>query len=133
MLKSAITRNAVIDLELARKTLIEATKDDREDINVLAAQILARLGSTESQRAIAAMALSETKNINIKIAAFEALAISAKLNANKLNDETIDAIYKLTAARDIDPELRSAAASAFGALNLPSRKVKDLILDQVKS
>jgi len=26
-----------------------------------------------------------------------------------------------------------AAAAAYGALNLPSRKVKDLILDQAKS
>jgi hypothetical protein len=32
-----------------------------------------------------------------------------------------------------EEELRTAAAAAYGALNLPSRKVKDLILDQAKS
>ena len=35
--------------------------------------------------------------------------------------------------KEIDPELRSVAASAYGALNLPSQKVKDLILDQARS
>ena len=30
-------------------------------------------------------------------------------------------------------DLRGAAASAYGALNLPSRRVKDLILDQAKN
>jgi hypothetical protein len=43
----------------------------------------------------------------------------------------------LTPARissgETDPDLRSAAAAAYGTLNLPSRKVKDLILDQAKS
>ena len=43
------------------------------------------------------------------------------------------AIYSLVSSQQIDSELRSAAASAYGALNLPSRKVKDLILDQSRS
>ncbi|GAJ06956.1 unnamed protein product, partial [marine sediment metagenome] len=50
-----------------------------------------------------------------------------------LNNEMIDAIYGLVSSQEVDPELRSAAASAYGALNLPSQKVKDLILDQARS
>ena len=48
-------------------------------------------------------------------------------------DEQIDAIYEIVGSPDADAQLRSAAAGAYGALNLPSQKVKDLILDQAKS
>jgi hypothetical protein len=133
MLKLAQTRNPVIDLSAAQGTLINATRDRRPEIQILAGQILARLDSPDAQRAIAAMALAETNTIELKIYAFESLAVSAKINANLLDDQKIDAIYALVGSQEIEPELRSAAAAAFGALNLPSQKVKDLILDQAKS
>jgi hypothetical protein len=130
MLKLAQTRNPVIDLSAAQSTLIDATKNKRVEIQVLAGQILASLNNSEAQRAIAAMALAESNTMDVRISAFDSLANSAKLNANLLDDEKIDAIYSLVSSKEIDPKLRSAAAAAYGALNLPSRKVKDLILDQ---
>jgi HEAT repeat protein len=133
MLELAQTRNPVINLSAAQGTLINATRDRRPEIQILASQILARLDSPDAQRAIAAMALAETNTMDIRIYAFESLAISAKINANLLDDEKIDSIYSLVGSQEIDPELRGAAAAAFGALNLPSQKVKDLILDQAKS
>ena len=133
MLKSVRTHNPVIDLSLARTALINATKDKRAQIRTLAARILAQLGGPESQQSIADMALDETNPVDIRVSAFESLAVSAKFNASLLDDKAIDAIYSLVASRDIDPALRSAAASAYGALNLPSKKVKDLILDQAKN
>jgi len=133
ILDLAQTRNPVIDLSMAQGALINATKDKRPEIQVLAGQILARLNSPRAQRSIAAMALSETNTMNIRIFAFNSLAVSAKLNANLLDDEKIDAIYSLVSSQEVDPQLRSAAAAAFGALNLPSRKVKDLVLDQSRS
>jgi hypothetical protein len=133
MLKSAQTRNPVINLSAAQETLIDATKSKRVEIQVLAGQILASLNSPEAQRAIAAMALAESNTMDVRISAFDSLAISAKINANLLDDEKIDAIYSLVSSKEIDPKLRSAAAAAYGALNLPSRKVKDLILGQARS
>jgi hypothetical protein len=133
MLKLAQTRNTVIDLSAAQEALINATKGKRVEIQVLASQVLAYLGSPEAQRAIAAMALAESNIMEARISAFDSLAVSAKLNANLLDDEKIDAIYSLVSSKEIDPKLRSAAAAAYGALNLPSQKVKDLILDQAKS
>ncbi len=50
-----------------------------------------------------------------------------------LVESMVDSIYTLISSDETDAELRSAAAAAYGALNLPSRKVKDLILDQAKS
>jgi hypothetical protein len=133
MLTLAQTRNAVIDLSAAQEALINATKGNRVEIQVLAGRILAYLGSPEAQRAIAAMALAESNAKDIRISAFDSLAVSAKLNANLLDDEKIDAIYSLVSSQEADPQLRSAAAAAYGSLNLPSQKVKDLILDQAKS
>jgi hypothetical protein len=79
------------------------------------------------------MALDETNPMDVRVAAFNSLAVSAKLNASLLDEEKIDAVYSLVSSQQTDPQLRSAAASAYGALNLPSRKVKNLILDQAKS
>ena len=133
MLKLAQTRNPVIDLSAAQGTLISATRDERPEIQMLSGRILAHLNSPDAQRSIAEMALAETNDMGVRIAAFDSLAISAKLNANLLDNEMVDAIYSLVGSQEIDAELRSAAASAYGALNLPSRKVKDLILDQARS
>jgi len=133
MLKLAQTRNAVIDLPIAQDALINATNGDNAEIQILSGRVLAHLGSPDAQRAIAAMGLVETNDMGVRLSAFDSLAVSAKLNANLLDDGMIDAIYSLVGSQDIDAELRSAAAAAFGALNLPSQKVKNLILDQARS
>jgi HEAT repeat protein len=133
MLKLAQTRNRVIDLSPALNILINATNDKRTEIRTLAGQILAHLESPDAQRAIAAMALNSDNSLEVRISAFESLAASAKSNANMLIDQMVDGIYELISSDETDPALRSAAAAAFGALNLPSQKVKDLILDQAKS
>jgi hypothetical protein len=99
----------------------------------LAGEVLAGLDSPDAQRAIADMALSAQNSADVRRYALGLLAVSAKLNANLLTDEQIDSLYSLISSDTTDAELRSAAAIAYGALNLPSRRVKDLILDQAKS
>lgn len=133
MLKLAQARNAVIDLSAAQNALESAVNDRRPEIQVLAGKILAYLESPGAQRAIAAMALNVNNTLDVRMTAFDSLANSAKLNANMLDNSMIDSIYELISSDDTDPELRSAAAAAYGALNLPSQKVKNLILDQAKS
>ena len=133
MLQLAETRNRVINLAAAEDALINGTKDDRAEIQVLTARILTHIGSSAAQSAIALMGLSEKNSAQVRISAFDSLAVSAKVNANLLDDDKIDAIYSLVSSQQVDPNLRAAAASAYGSLNLPSRKVKDLILDQTRS
>jgi len=133
MFKLAQTRNPILDLSAAQDALVTATKDKRTEIQMLAGQILAHLNTPAAQEAIAAMAMAEGNSKDIRIAAFGSLAVSAKLNANQLDDATINAIYALVSSKEIDPGLRAAAAAAYGALNLPSQKVKTLILDQSRS
>ncbi|MHC4758821.1 MAG: hypothetical protein ACYTE8_09200 [Planctomycetota bacterium] len=110
-----------------------ATNDNRVNIRLLVLNTLARLNNPDAQRAIAQVALAEKNQLDIRIAAFQSLSISAKMNANLLDDETISTIYALVASMEVDPQLRSAAAEAFGSLNLPSHQIKSLILDQAKS
>ncbi len=133
MFKLAQARNPILDLSAAQDALVTATKDKRTEIQMLAGQILAHLNTPAAQEAIAAMAMTEGNSKDIRISAFGSLVVSAQLNANKLDDATINAIYALVSSKDIDPGLRAAAAAAYGALNLPSQKVKTLILDQARS
>lgn len=131
--KLAITRNSVVNLSAAMDALIGATQSDREEMQVLATEVLARLESPEAQRAIVQTAMNEQNSQAVRIAAFGSLADSAKVNANLLLSGQIDAMYTLIQSREADPALRQAAAGAYGALNLPSQRVKDLILDQAQS
>jgi hypothetical protein len=133
MLELAITRNELIDLSQARDELIKVTKSNWEQMQIASGQILAYLESPDAQRAIASMAVNETNSLEVRIEAFSSLAISAKKNSCILESKMIDAIYAIVGSDDADLDLRAEAASAYGALNLPSKKVKDLILDQAKS
>ena len=133
MLKLASTRNKAVDLSGAQGALVAGISDARSEIQILSGQTLAHLNSPGAQRAIAGMALDTGNAVEVRILAFDSLATSAKLNANMLGETVVDAIYELISSDDTDPDLRSAAAAAYGALNLPSRKAKDLILDQSKS
>ncbi len=130
MLGLAVSHNPVIDLSAALPALTGATKDSRPEIRVLAGQVLAHLSSPDAQRAIATMAMDAANDVNVRTAAFGSLVNSAKLNGNMLPDAGVGDIYRIISATDTDPALRAAAAAAYGALNLPSQKVKNLILDQ---
>jgi hypothetical protein len=133
MLKLAETRNKVIDLTGALEALIKATADPRDELKIFSCQILAYMSSPDAQRAIAEAALKEENSIEIRLSNFESLIMSAKVNANLLLDGQIDRIYQLVESRETNEDLRSSSATALGALNLPSRKVKDLILNQSKT
>ena len=102
------------------------------ELKITAALTLAYIDSPAAQEAIAAMSLAADNASPVRIAGFDALAVSGKYNGNLLGGALLDQIYGLIQSDDTEPQLRSAAATAFGALNLPSAKVKDLILDQAK-
>ncbi len=126
----ALSRNTVINLYEAVPALINATKLDWGQMQIKAAGVLALLETPDGQKAIAETALNEANSLDVRKETFSALAISAKRNANLLTPGQIDRMYAIVASKQVDPQLRSEAASAYGALNLPSKKVKDLILDQ---
>ena len=131
--KLALSRNKIVDLSLAQSALVAVTERSRPDMQIAACQALAYLSSPQSQRAIAQMAMNEQNDKDVRLSAFASLALSAKLNASLLLSGQVDALYELVSSTEADPELRAGAAGAYGALNLPSERVKTLILDQAKS
>lgn len=133
MYKLALSRNKIVDLSLAQSALVAVTERTAPEMQIAAGEVLAYLGSPEAQRAIAAMAMNEQNDKDVRLSAFASLALSAKLNANLLLSEQVDALYTLVSSTEADAELRAGAAGAFGTLNLPSERVKTLILDQAKS
>jgi len=134
MLNLGKTRNEVIDLSAAEEQLKRVAEYGKtEQMRILANEVLSYIDTDTAQQMIAQVAMNEENSLDIRIEAFNALSNSAKLNGNKLTSETIDSMCELIASRSTDSQLRSAASGAFGALNLPSRKVKDLILDQSKT
>jgi len=133
MLGLAASRNPVVDLSAALPALAGATRNPRPEIRVLAGQILAYLSSPDAQRAIAALALDAANDANVRTAAFGSLVNSAKLNGNLLPDAVVNDVYTLISSAQTDAAVRAAAAAAYGSLNLPSQKVKNLILDQARN
>ncbi|MDD5458989.1 MAG: HEAT repeat domain-containing protein [Phycisphaerae bacterium] len=133
MYKLALTRNPVIEVQAAQDAVIKKISDDRGEMQILAGKILAFIGTPAAQKAIAVAALDEKNEQTVKLSAFASLTVSAKTNGNMLDSEIISAIYKLVSSDTGDASLRDAAAVAYGSLNLPSQKAKDLILDQAKS
>lgn len=128
----AASSNPAFDLSAAQAALVKATLAPVPELKILAAQTLAYVDSPAAQQAVAAMSLDAANDMDTRIAGFEALAVSGKYNANMLEDAAVATMYSLLQSDDTDPQLRTAAATAFGALSLPSVKVKDLILDQAK-
>jgi hypothetical protein len=133
MYKLALSRNKIVDLSLAQSALVTVTERPRPYMQTTAGLTLAYLSSPQAQRALVAMAMNEQNDKDVRLSAFASLALSAKLNANLLLSEQVDALYGLVSSTEADPELRAGAAGAFGALNLPSERVKTLILDQSRS
>lgn len=130
MLRLAEQRNTAFDLSIAESALAKAVQSGPTDLKVLAAEVLAYLGTASAQQAVADVALKADNDQDIRIAALGSLAVSAKINGSLLSDPAVDGLQSLIQSGDTPPELRTAAGTAFGALNLPSSRVKDLILDQ---
>ncbi len=129
----ALKGNKVLDLAIARDPLVKATKDSRMNILVGSLGTLALMDGPDAQRAVAAVALADSNDPDLAVLGFGSLAASAKAHGNLLLDETVIAIYTLVQSDKTPPAIRSAAAAAYGALNLPSDKAKKLLLDQAKS
>lgn len=128
----AVTANAVLDLKVAESALIEAIHDERKPIQAAVTETLAHLDSMAAQRAIAKLALEEQVEQPTRLMAFRNLAVSAKRYGNMLLGEQVQGIYRLVSSQQADPELRNMAAEAYGALNLPSAQISQLITDQMK-
>jgi hypothetical protein len=124
-----ISRGQVLDVSLAANALMRALEDPRAEIAKSSAGVLGLINSKEAQASIAAKATDDKTAPDLKIACFKGVARSAKFFGNQLDGQTVDAIQK-TAESAQDAAVKSAAAEAMGALNLPPERAKNLIVNQ---
>lgn len=131
MLEIATSRGQVFDLMAAKPTLLSGLSDSRPSIVMLSGEVLAMLNDKEAQASLLAAASEEKTADEVKVSLYKSLATSAKFWGNLLDAAQIST---LQAVVDTAPNLavRSAAAEAHGALNLPADQAKRLIVEQSK-
>ncbi len=97
------------------------------DVQIASADALAVIDSIAAQRAIAAAALDAGNDEDVRVEAFRALSRSLRRFGNRLTDDQAQAVVD-TVIGQASRELRQAASQALGSMNLPSDKIKMLIL-----
>ncbi len=125
--KLAINGNKVLDVASAQPSLIASLEDSRPNVVKAVGGVLALLNDKQVQTALVTKAGDEKAPEEVKIALFKALATNAKNNGNQLEPDTL-AIVQKAVASGASLEVRSAAAEARGALNLPVDQAKTLIM-----
>lgn len=131
MQKLAISRGQVMDVSQARASLLQSLEDTRPEIVKLVGQTLALINAPDAQSGLLDKALADGVADDVKISLLNSLATSAKFFGNKLEAPKTDKLMKLV-AEAANLEVRSAAAEAQGALNLPAEQAKKLIVEQMK-
>lgn len=122
----AINQSPVLDANGAQSGLIKALTSSEQSLLTSAASVLALLIGDTAQQAIARVALDGNQPESVRVAVFDALAESAKVNGNLLSDTQTSRLIDL-AINAPNLTIRSAASQALGALDLPSNKVVPII------
>jgi hypothetical protein len=122
----ALDDNTVIDYAPAVDSLIAALRSDSEDLQIKCANVLALVNTQPGQQAVASLALDVDRSAELRIAAFNALAESAKRFGNQLAPEQVTQV--VSAAKETeDLVMRAAASQALGALNLQVGEASEII------
>jgi hypothetical protein len=124
-------RPSVYPLAPAKTTLLGALGDPRPEIIMLSGKVLGLVNDKEAQGALLAGAQEEKNADEVKISLYRSLASNARNFGNMLNGDQVSALEKAV-AETANLDVRSAAAEARGALNLPADQAKKLVVDQSK-
>ena len=126
LLKEIGLGSSVYSLQSAQPQLLASLDDPREQIQQLAAEIVALLDGSEPQEALLQKGTNPDASPVVQAAAFTGLATSAKRQGNQLGSSP-DALLE-TVANAETPEVRLAAAGAAGALALDVNQARRLII-----
>jgi len=127
----AVNGNAVLNVAVGEAGLLAALDGPRTELVAAVGDVLARINSDAAQRGLARRALNDQSPPAVRIAIFRSLTISAKAFGNRLEPTQVTVLQR-EAVELKENEIRSAAAEARGALNLPTDEARNLILDQGK-
>ncbi len=123
LLREVAVDSDVFNVMEAEPALIQALKDERDEVKVAAAGVLALIDDADAQAALADSALSTDGEL--QLAMLDHLAETATYFGNMLEVGTTDRILDLV--ENSDGELAIAAARAHGALSLPTSNAVQLL------
>lgn len=125
--KLAGSRGQVLDVSVAQVSLLQALSDSRQDVSLAAGKAVAMLSSKTAQQALLVKATDSKTDDKTKVAFYGNLATSAKFFGNQLDSDQVQTLQGAV-SNEASVEVRSAAAEAHGALNLPADQIKSLLV-----
>lgn len=128
----AVTGNTILKANEVEATILQAAYEQRQEIQDAAIMTLARIDSLKAQRMLAQLSLDANVAQETRLLALEQLTVSAKAFGNLLQAEHIGGLLAIVRQSDAVYELRNLSAQAYGALNLPSVEINQLIIDQAR-
>jgi hypothetical protein len=129
MAKLAISRGQVLDLLAAETTLIAGLGDKRPAVAQAVAEAVGLLNSQQAQSGLADRANDVNTAPEIRPSLYKGLATSARFFGNRLSADQIAQLQQVV-INEKNLDVRSAAADARGALNLPASDTQGLILQR---
>jgi HEAT repeat protein len=126
----AADHRSIYNIGDAVPALINTLKDKDAGVAGAAAKVLGQLDNADAQKALADAALASDAPAALRAPYLSALAESAKRTGNTLDASEVNSLIKIVQT-ETDPTVRTAAATALGALNVPSSQASDLILQQM--
>ncbi|MCY2931560.1 MAG: hypothetical protein NTV86_19130 [Planctomycetota bacterium] len=123
-----LSHNAAYDVQVCRRGLIDALdRTTQGEVQTAAADALSVMSGAECQRAIVDAACKGAVLPTVRIACFNAAAESVRRLGNLGTEEQAEKVIAVVNGKD-SLAIREAAAKFLGALDLPSEKIKDLVL-----
>jgi hypothetical protein len=126
-----VTNNPLFDAEDVEPALIAALQSDDPQLRKTVANVMAYLGTTTAQEAVARIALNVDESEEMRVAMFAALADAAKQRGNHLPGDIVQQLITI-AESDENMVIRTAASQTLGALNLPSNPASVIIRNQYR-
>jgi hypothetical protein len=125
----AVSNNQQLGLAPGQAGLLAALQGPKAPLVAAVGRVLACIPTDAAQQGLAQRALDDQAPAEIRVALFKSLADSAKTFGNQLQPSQVDLLQK-EAVELTDNSLRSGAAEARGALDLPTDQARALILQQ---
>ncbi|MCE5280244.1 MAG: HEAT repeat domain-containing protein [Planctomycetaceae bacterium] len=127
----ALTNNKVLEYVQCQPALVTALVGPGK-VQVAVAETLAHYSDAPSQRAIAALACSAKTAAAVRVPVYASATVSVRRFGNQLTESQAgDIVHCVVEPKNAGP-IRMAASQLMGALDLPSEKIKPLILSTEK-
>jgi hypothetical protein len=125
----AEARNPVYDLTPTRTQLLASLNDPRPEIVKAVGDALAYINTDQAQPSLLSRGTDEKTDDGVKVSVLRSLAKNAKFFGNHLNEQQTADLQKIVESAP-NLEVRTAAAEARGALNLPADQARALIVKE---